>query len=104
MSQFREKGLHEMADYFLLVKVFSRGKGSSVTRAAAYRAGERIRDDNSMLVHDFSHRTDVVESQIVLPAEDADNADLDWARNRSVLWNAVQRSGRQWNSRLAREV
>jgi hypothetical protein len=30
-----------MAKYFLHVKVFSRGKGSRVTRAAAYRAGER---------------------------------------------------------------
>src|SRR5205823_7910704 len=30
-----------MAKYFLHVKVFSRGQGSRVTRAAAYRAGER---------------------------------------------------------------
>ena len=33
-----------MAKYFLLVKIFSRAKGSRVTRAAAYRAGERIRE------------------------------------------------------------
>ena len=34
-----------MAKYFLYVKVFSRGKGSRVTRPAAYRAGERIREN-----------------------------------------------------------
>ncbi len=31
-----------VAKYFLFVKVLSRNKGSSVARAAAYRAGERI--------------------------------------------------------------
>ena len=33
-----------MAFYKFDVKIFSRGKGGCVTRAAAYRAGERIRD------------------------------------------------------------
>jgi MobA/MobL family len=101
----REKGfLNAMAKYFLRVKTFSRGKGSSAIKAAAYRAGERIRDEHSSAVYDYTDRTDVVHSQIMLPSEDANNVDLNWARNRSVLWNAVQRSGRNWNSRLAREV
>jgi hypothetical protein len=34
-----------MAVYKIDVKIFSRGKGGCVTRAAAYRAGERIRDE-----------------------------------------------------------
>jgi hypothetical protein len=33
-----------MANYFLHVKTFARGQGSKVTKAAAYRTGERIRD------------------------------------------------------------
>jgi MobA/MobL family len=37
-------------------------------------------------------------------AEYAGHTDMEWALNRAVLWNAVQRSGRQWNARLAREV
>jgi hypothetical protein len=93
-----------MANYFLHVKTFSRGKGSSVTRAAAYRAGERIRDEGSSAVYDYTDRTEVIHAEIVLPAEFSDSADMEWARDRSVLWNAVQHSGRQWNSRLAREV
>lgn len=93
-----------MAKYYLRVKIFSRGKGASATSAAAYRAGERIRDEISGRVHDFTDRTDVVHSEIMLPHEYGEDAQLDWARNRPILWNAVQRSGRQWNSRLAREV
>jgi MobA/MobL family len=93
-----------MASYFLLVKTFSRGKGSSATKAAAYRSGERIRDERSGAVHDYTDRTDVAHAEIVLPAEYAGHTDMEWALNRPVLWNAVQQSGRTWNSRLAREV
>jgi hypothetical protein len=93
-----------MATYFLHVKTFSRGKGSSATRAAAYRAGERIRDERSGAVHDYTDRTDVVHAEILLPAEFTGRTDMAWARNRSTLWNAVQQSGRRWDSRLARDV
>jgi hypothetical protein len=93
-----------MAGYFLLVKTFSRGKGNSATKAAAYRSGERIRDERSGAVHDYTDRTDVAHAEIVLPAEYAGHVDMEWALNRHVLWNAVQQSGRTWNSRLAREV
>src|SRR5579862_1932669 len=93
-----------MAKYFLRVKVFTRGKGSSSPKAAAYRAGERIREERSGAVHDYRYRRDVVHAEILLPSEYADESSLDWARNRSVLWNRVQGSGRLWNSRLAREV
>jgi hypothetical protein len=93
-----------MAGYFLLVKTFSRGKGSSATKAAAYRSGERIRDEHSGAIHDYTDRTDVAHAEIVLPAQYAGRVEMDWARNRPVLWNAVQQSGRNWNTRLAREV
>jgi hypothetical protein len=93
-----------MAGYFLLVKTFSRGKGNSATKAAAYRSGERIRDERSGAVHDYTDRTDVAHAEIVLPAEYAGHVDMEWALKRHVLWNAVQQSGRNWNTRLAREV
>ena len=93
-----------MAGYFLLIKTLSRGKGSSATKAAAYRSGERIRDERSGAVHDYTDRTDVAHAEIVLPTEYAGRVDMEWTLNRSVLWNAVQNSGRNWNSRLAREV
>src|SRR3981081_3717661 len=93
-----------MASYFLRVKHISRGKGASVTRAAAYRAGERIRDERTSEVYDHANREDVASKEIVLPSELADRADMSWARDRSTLWNAAEHAGRRRNSRLAREL
>ena len=36
-----------MAIYHLTVKVISRGKGQSAIAAAAYRSGERLRDEQA---------------------------------------------------------
>ena len=92
-----------MAFYWLNVKVFSRAKGGCVTRAAAYRAGERIRDERTRVVHDYSSREDVVHKEILLPSQFSGNAEMDWARDRASLWNSVEGTDRR-NARLAREV
>lgn len=47
---------------------------------------------------------DVIHKEMVLPAQSAESADMDWARNRAVPWNAAEHVGLQRNSRLAREV
>src|SRR5579859_6727073 len=93
-----------MANYFLHVKTFGRGQGSKVTNAAAYRAGERIRDERTSAVYDHTHRTDVAHAEIVLPSAVADRVDMEWALDRSKLWNAVEHAGRRRNSRMAREI
>ncbi|HEY0746517.1 MAG TPA: MobA/MobL family protein [Steroidobacteraceae bacterium] len=92
-----------MAVYFLRVKIFSRSRGSRATKAAAYRAGERIHDERSGDGYNYSHRQDVVAKDIVLPSQLAGRTELNWARNRSALWNAAEHSDRR-NARLAREV
>lgn len=93
-----------MALYFLRVKIFSRANGSRATQAAAHRAGELIRDERTSDRFNYSKRDDVVEKEIVLPSQLAGRTDMNWARNRSALWNAAQHAGRQRNSRVAREV
>jgi hypothetical protein len=93
-----------VAKYFLLVKVFSRAKGSRVTRAAAYRAGERIHDDRTSESYNYSDRKDIVHSEIILPEGVAQGTDIEWARNRAKLWNAAEKIGTRRNSRLGREV
>jgi MobA/MobL family len=92
-----------MAVYFLRSEHVSRANGSRVTRAAAYRAGERIRDERTSEVYDHSDRRDVAYKEVVLPAELADRPDMGWARDRASLWNAAEHSGLRCNSRLARE-
>lgn len=92
-----------MAVYFLRSKHISRSNGSRVTRAAAYRAGERIRNEATSEVFDFSSRRDIPYKEIVLPADLADRADMAWTQDRSTLWNAAEHAGLRCNSRLARE-
>src|ERR1700730_6695277 len=58
-----------MATYFLRARHLSRGKGARATRAAAYRAGERIRDERTSEVYDYSDRRDVAHKEVILPAE-----------------------------------
>jgi hypothetical protein len=92
-----------MATYFLRTKHVSRGKGARVTRAAAYRAGERIRDERTSEVYDYSDRRDVAYKEVILPAELSARPDMAWTEDRSTLWNAAEHAGLRHNSRLARE-
>jgi hypothetical protein len=92
-----------MAVYFLRSKHISRSNGSRVTRAAAYRAGECIRNEGTSEVFDYSSRRDVSYKEVVLPADLAGRADMAWTQDRSTLWNAAEHAGLRCNSRLARE-
>jgi hypothetical protein len=92
-----------VAIYMSRIKTFPRAKGARVTRAAAYRAGERIRDERSGRVYSHLDRRDVAYKEVVLPSQFAGNAEIVWARDRSRLWNAVERTER-CNAQLGREV
>jgi ATP-dependent exoDNAse (exonuclease V) alpha subunit len=91
-----------VATYYLNLKNFSRSDGSSAPSAAAYRAGERIRDERSGRIYDHTSRQDVLHKEIILPSQFAD-APMEWARNRATLWNAVEAAEKRKNSRVARE-
>jgi hypothetical protein len=92
------------AQYHLRIKIVSRTKGGRATAAAAYRAGERIRDRRMSAVDDFSDRTDVVYKEIVLPAEWDNCAEMSWARDRETLWNTAEFVNKRCDARVAREV
>ena len=79
-----------MAKFFCRVKVFSRGRGGRITRAAAYRAGERIRDERTSHSYNYSKRQDIVHTEITLPSDLANRPDMEWARDRTRLWNEVE--------------
>jgi ATP-dependent exoDNAse (exonuclease V) alpha subunit len=91
-----------MAVYFLNLKTFGRSGGSSAVSAAAYRAGERIHDERAGRTYDHTDRRDVLHKEIMLPGN-IEGADMDWARNRSQLWNAAERAETRINARVARE-
>lgn len=92
----------ETAAYVLNVKTFGRSGGGSAVSAAAYRAGERIRDAHSGRTYDHTERRDVLYTEIVLPSRFADS-DMGWARDRSSLWNAAEEAEWRKNARVARE-
>jgi ATP-dependent exoDNAse (exonuclease V) alpha subunit len=91
-----------MAVYFLNMKTFGRAGGSSAASAAAYRAGERIRDERTGKTYDHSERQDVMHKEIVLPSRFADE-EMPWARDRANLWNAAESAETRKNARVARE-
>jgi hypothetical protein len=96
-----------VAIYYLGVKSFGRSArtgGSVSTSAAAYRSGERIRDERTGEVYDHSHRRDIEHKEILLPSDVSDAiSQADWATDRSHLWNMVERSEPRPNARVARE-
>ena len=88
-----------MAIYHLSAKIISRGQGRAVSAAAAYRAGERLRDWRLGAWHDYTKKQGVGHRAILLP----DGAPEAWA-DRETLWNAVELTERRRNAQLAREL
>lgn len=91
-----------MAMFRLDIKPISRARGQTATGAAAYRAGERIRDERTGEVHNHSRRKDVAHTEIFLPSQFGD-APMEWARDRTRLWNTAESLEKRRNSRVARE-
>src|SRR3954451_7150898 len=88
-----------VAIYHFSAKVIGRSSGRSAVAAAAYRFASALLDEREARTHDFSHKTDVVHSEILLP----DGAPERWA-DRGVLWNAVEASEKRKDAQVAREV
>ena len=91
-----------MAIYFLNLKTFGRSGGSSAVGAAAYRAGERIRDERTGRTYDHTDRRDVLHKEIMLPDRFAAD-EMSWAKDRSNLWNSAEHAEARRNARTARE-
>ena len=88
-----------MANYHLSAKTISRSGGRSAVAAIAYRAAERLVDERTGIVHDYTTKGDVIEKEILLP----DGAPA-WMGERDKLWNAVELGERRKDAQLAREL
>ena len=84
-----------MAIYHASMKPLSRSDGRSAVAAAAYRAGVRLEDARTGLIHDYSRRSGVVCAEILTP--DGGPAD------RAQLWNAAETAERRKDARTGRE-
>jgi Ti-type conjugative transfer relaxase TraA len=88
-----------MAIYHFSAKVISRANGSSALAAAAYRSASRLHDDRLDRHHDFSNKTGVIHSEVMLP----DGAP-EHLSDREKLWNAVEAAENRIDAQLAREI
>ncbi len=88
-----------MAIYHLTVKVISRARGQSISAAAAYRSGSRLRDERYGLTHNYSRDRRVTHTEIMTPA-----GAPAWALDRETLWNRVEAGERRKDAQLARAV
>ncbi len=88
-----------MAIYHFSAKVIGRSAGRSAVASAAYRAAERLHDDQIDRDHDYTAKAGVVHSEILLP-EGAASRWLD----RGTLWNEVEAGEKRKDAQLARDI
>jgi len=88
-----------VAIYHLSIKIISRGKGKSAVASAAYRAGEKIKNEYDGQTHNYTKKKGIEHTEIMLP----EHAPPEYT-DRSVLWNEVEKIEKAKNSQLAREI
>jgi ATP-dependent exoDNAse (exonuclease V) alpha subunit len=89
-----------MAIFHLSAKVISRGKGQSAIAAAAYRSGERLRDEQSNEEKFYRTRAERIMFTDIMAPKDAP----EWAHDRNQLWNQAERAEKRKDAQLAREI
>ena len=87
-----------MAIYHCSCKVISRSSGRSAVGASAYRSGEKLENERDGIIHDYTHKSGIAYSEIMLP----ENAPEEW-QDRSKLWNEVEKVEKGQNAQLSRE-
>lgn len=87
---------HELHAHAKQVK---RSSGRSSVAAAAYRAAERLEDERTGEIHDYTRKMGVEHTRIYTP-QDAPS----WARDRARLWNGAEVKENRDNSTTAHEL
>lgn len=88
-----------MAIYHVNLKAFGRAQGHSSVAAAAYRAGVRLKDERTGIVHNFANRRGVVGAHVLTPA-----GAPAWASRSAELWNRVEATEVRRNACVAQEL
>jgi hypothetical protein len=88
-----------MAIYHFSAQVISRSAGRSATAAAAYRSGEKIMDERTGAIHDYSQKTGIDHTEIMAPA----NAPR-WVYDRAKLWNTAEQAEKRKDAQICREI
>ena len=89
------KGILKLAIYHCSTKTISRSTGRTAVASSAYRAGEKLQNEQTGLSHDFTKKQGVVHSEII--------SNLDVKIDRNELWNLAEKSENRKDARTARE-
>lgn len=84
----------------IATKAISRKAGQSAVASAAYRAGDVLDDAKYGKTHDYSKKSGVMSSDIVLPFS---LKALGLSVDRETLWNTAEAAETRSDSRVARE-
>ena len=82
--------------YHCQLNKIGRSQGRSSTAAAAYRSGERIVDERTGEIFDYTRKRGVEGSLIVLPGGGT--------MNRATLWNKVEKHHKRGDAVVCREI
>jgi hypothetical protein len=81
------------------VSIIGRKNGGGVMGSAAYRAAEKLLDERTGKIYDYSRRRGVLYKEIIAPQHAPA-----WVYDREKLWNAVEASEKRKDSQVAREI
>lgn len=88
-----------MASYHLTAQPVKRSEGRSVVAMAAYRAGEKLKDERRGVEADYRRRKGIAHSEIMAP-----DGCAEFLKDREALWNYVERQEIRKDAQLAREI
>lgn len=92
-------GEKKMAIFHMSAQRISRSKGHSSVAAAAYRHGEKMTDEHTGEIHDYSKKKGVSDSVVLIP-EGADKRFL----KPEYLFNTIEKHEKRKDAQLALEV
>ncbi|WP_052369292.1 MobQ family relaxase [Citrobacter sp. S-77] len=87
-----------MAIFHMSAQTITRAKGHSSVAAAAYRHGEKLTDEHTGEIHDYSIKKGISDSVLLIP----DGADQRFLK-AEYLWNTIEKSEKRKDAQLARE-
>lgn len=92
-------GEKTMAIFHMSAQRISRSKGHSSVAAAAYRHGEKMTDEHTGEIHDYSKKKGVSDSVVLIP----DGADKRFLKPE-YLFNTIEKCEKRKDAQLALEV
>ncbi|EFO2386143.1 hypothetical protein DRR62_28470 [Escherichia coli] len=95
---FQYQEIKTMAIFHMSAQTITRSKGHSSVAAAAYRHGEKLTDEHTGEIHDYSKKKGISDSVILIP----ESADRNFLKP-AYLWNTIEKSEKRKDAQLARE-